>query len=313
MSTRNLGRSAVTGSYDSAVIRDRFRLASAPTVLTRTASVAPIGFTRLKSERTSGLRAKDVPTEAAFALHVILRPALVDMWVEGKKILHASAQPGATFLFDLGHNPVPEFHTSFDILRFYISRASLDELSFDRGIRRVAGLNRCLGTHDQVMHGLATALLDPVDHPNDRIALFIDHVGLAFHAHVTDVYGNADARARPISGGLSPWQLRHTLDFLLAHLDGDPTIAELAQECGLSSGYFARAFRQTMGAAPHQWLIRKRIERARELLLGGRLDLADVAVACGFVDQSHFTRVFARHEGCAPGRWRKMNRNSSRK
>ena len=52
--------------------------------------------------------------------------------------------------------------------------------------------------------------------------------------------GRGRARS-PVSGGLSPWQLRHALDFLLAHLDGDPTIAELAQECGLSSGYFARA------------------------------------------------------------------------
>jgi AraC family transcriptional regulator len=163
------------------------------------------------------------------------------------------------------------------------------------------------------MYGLATAVVEQVEHAGGRNTLFLDHIGLAFHAHLTDAYGDADAQAFPVSGGLSPWQLRHALDFLVAHLDGDPTIAELAQECGLSSGYFARAFRQTMGAAPHQWLIGKRIERARELLLGGRLDLAEIAVACGFVDQSHFTRVFARHEGCAPGRWRKLNRSSPRK
>jgi AraC family transcriptional regulator len=303
----------LTGSYDSAVIGDRFRLAHAPTVLTRTASVAPIGFTRLRSERTGGLRAKDVPHEAAFALHVILQPIRVDMWVEGKKILCASAPPGATFLFPLSRNPVPEFHTSFDILRFYISQASLDELSFDRGLRRAAGLNDCLGLPDPVMHGLATALLDPVEHANERSALFVDHIALAFHAHVTDVYGNSAARAHPLSGGLSPWQLRHALDFMVARLGDDPTIAQLAEECGLSSGYFARAFRRTMGLAPHQWLMRKRIERAKELLLIEGLGLADVGVACGFVDQSHFTRVFAKHNGCTPGQWRRTNRAGSRK
>jgi AraC-like DNA-binding protein len=163
------------------------------------------------------------------------------------------------------------------------------------------------------MHGLATTLLDPVEHANERSALFVDHIALAFHAHVTDVYGNSAARAHPVSGGLSPWQLRHALDFMLARLDGDPTIGQLAQECGLSPGYFARAFRRTMGAAPHQWLMRKRIERARELLLTGTLDLADVALVCGFVDQSHFTRVFAKHQGAAPGQWRRMNRARSTK
>jgi hypothetical protein len=124
------------------------------------------------------------------------------MWVEGKKILRASAPPGATFLFSLSRNPVPEFHTSFDILRFYISQASLDELSFDRGLRRAAGLNDCLGSQDPVMHGLAAALLDPVEQANERSALFVDHIALAFHAHVTDVYGNSAARADPVSGGL---------------------------------------------------------------------------------------------------------------
>lgn len=163
------------------------------------------------------------------------------------------------------------------------------------------------------MHGLATALLDPVEQANERSALFIDHIALAFHAHVTDVYGNSAARAHPISGGLSPWQLRHALDFMTARLDGDPTIAQLAEECGLSSGYFARAFRRTLGVAPHQWLTRKRVERARELLLIEGLGLAEVAALCGFVDQSHFTQVFAKLEGAAPGQWRRMNRAGAKK
>lgn len=303
----------VKGSYDSSIIRDRFRLASAPTVLTRTASVAPIGFTRLTNESGGMLRTKDVPREAAYCLHVVMQRFSLDMWVDGKHVFGAPTQAGACFLFDLNQNPVCEYLTSFDTMRFFISGASLDELSFDRGARRAGRFKSCLGAPDRVMFGLATALVDQVEQAGDRNALFVDHIGLAFHAHLTDAYGDADAPAPPVAGGLSTWQLRHALDFMLAHLDGDPTIAELAQECGLSSGYFARAFRQTMGAAPHQRLTGKRIERARELLLGGKLDLADVAVACGFVDQSHFTRVFARHEGCAPGRWRKLNRSSPRK
>lgn len=154
---------------------------------------------------------------------------------------------------------------------------------------------------------LAAAVIDHIETAGERGALFVDHIALAFHAHVTDVYGSTGAPTAPAVGGLSPWQVRRTLDFMGAHLDSDPTIAELAQECGLSSGYFAHAFRQTMGLPPHQWLVGERIKRARKLLLHGRLDLADVAVARGFVDQSHFTRVFAKYEGCAPGRWRRLN------
>ncbi len=299
----------MSGSYESSVLGERFGLDRPPTILARTASVAPIGFTRLRIEGARHGRTKDVPVENAFAFHVLLQPVSMDLWLDGKHKLKTSATPGAVFLFDLSRRPASDFHSSFESLRFYISQASLDELAFDRGIRRTAGFALpCLGVHDPIMHGLAAALSSQVEHTNERSALFVDHIALAFHAHVTNVYGNLDAPSHALSGGLSPWQLRRALDFMITHLNGDPTIAQLAHECGLSSGYFARAFRRTMDVAPHRWLTRKRVEHSRELLLMSRLDLADIAVACGFVDQSHFTKVFAKFVGHSPGHWRRLNR-----
>jgi AraC family transcriptional regulator len=296
-------------SYESAVIADRFRLDHPPTILARTASVAPIGFSCLRSE--SGLygRTKDVPAEDAYLFHVQLRPAAMDIWVDDKHRPATTVNPGTTFMYDLNSNPVAEIHTAFDNIRFYISQASLDEFAFDRGIRRIKGLaSSGIAFQDRVMWGLANALLDSVEHANERSTLFIDHVALTFCAHVIRAYGKAAVPEHTASGGLSPWQLRRVLDFIAAHLNDDPSTADLARECALSPGYFARAFRQTTGVTPHQWLIRKRVEQARQLLLGNGLGLADIALVCGFVDQSHFTRVFTRLEGDSPGRWRRRNR-----
>ena len=302
---------SVGDSYESAVIGDRFRLDRPPTLLARTASVAPIGFTRLRSECAPLDRTKDVPAENAYLFHVQLQPVAVDMWIEGKCRPATTTIPGTTFLYDLRSNPVAEIYSSFDNVRFYISQESIDELAFDQGIRRTEGLvSSRLGSLDRVMYGLANALLDHVERANEHSALFIDHIALAFHAHVMRAYGHAAVPDELKSGGLSPWQLRRVLDFLSAHLSDDPTVAELARECGLSSGYFARAFRQTTGVTPHQWLIRKRVERARALLLGNGLGLADIALLCGFVDQSHFSRIFAKFEGDSPGRWRQRQRKS---
>lgn len=296
------------GNYESAVLGDRFGLGHPPTILARTSSVAPIGVTRLKSDGASRDRTKDAQVENAYIFHVQLQPALMDMWIDGKRWPATTTAPGTTFLYDLRTNVVAEIHSSFDNIRFYISQASLDELAYDQGMRRTEGLvSPGLGSHDRVMYGLANALVDHVERANERSALFIDHVALAFHAHVMTDYGNAAAPGDLTPGALSPWQLRRVLDFLSAHLSGDPTVAELARECGLSSGYFSRAFRQTTGVTPHQWLIAKRIERARQLLLGNGLGLADIALVCGFVDQSHFTRVFAKLEGDSPGRWRQRH------
>lgn len=296
------------GNYESTVLGERFGLSHPPTILARTSSVAPIGFTRLKSEGVSVSRSKDAPVEDAYIFHVQLQPAAMDMWVDGKLSPATTTTPGTTFLYDLRSSPVAEMHSSFDNVRFYISQASLDELAYDQGMRRTEGLvSPCLGSHDRVMYGLANALLDHVERANEHSALFIDHMALAFHAHVMRAYGKAAVPDDLTPGRLSPWQLRRVLDFLSAHLSEDPTVAELARECALSSGYFARAFRRTTGVTPHQWLIRRRVERARGLLLGNGLGLADIALVCGFVDQSHFTRVFTKLEGDSPGRWRQRN------
>jgi AraC family transcriptional regulator len=303
-----MSQGIVAGNYESEIVGDRFRLHRPPTLLARTSSVAPIGFTRLKSDGTSPFQTKDVRVENAYLFHVQLRPAAIDMLIDGKRKPATTTSAGTTFLYDLRSNVVAEIYSSFDNVRFYISQASLDELAFDQGIHRTGGLvSSRLGSPDRVMYGLASALLDHVERANERSALFIDHVALAFFAHVMSTYGNAVVSNDVKPGGLSPWQLRRVLDFIAAHLNGDPTIAELARECALSPGYFARAFRQTTGNTPHQWLVQKRIEKARTLLLGSALGLAEIAVRCGFTDQSHFTRVFTRVEGDSPGRWRRLH------
>jgi AraC-like DNA-binding protein len=106
-------------------------------------------------------------------------------------------------------------------------------------------------------------------------------------------------------GGLAAWQERRAKDFMSNNLNGELSLPEIASECGLSASHFTRAFRQSLGVPPHQRLLKLRIERAKEELLRSDATLADIAIACGFADQSHFTRVFVKHIGSGPGQWRR--------
>jgi AraC-like DNA-binding protein len=215
---------------------------------------------------------------------------------------------GDAQLVDLGDNPVVSLDTSFDSLRFYIPQAALDEMANEAGIRRVKGLYAPnFGDRDLVLFGLAQALAGAMERHGDGTAMFSDCIALAFFAHIVRAYGGAPAE-QSARGGLASWQLRRAREFINANLAGDPSISQLANECGLSSGYFSRAFRQATGISPHRWLTTRRVERAKELLQEPDLELADIAQACGFVDQSHFTRVFSRSEGYSPGRWRRLHR-----
>jgi AraC family transcriptional regulator len=119
-------------------------------------------------------------------------------------------------------------------------------------------------------------------------------------------YGRFVMTDSPGGAGLAPWQLRRAQAFIEAHLDGDPSVCDMARECRLSVSHFGRAFRQAMGMPPHQWLTKRRIERAKDLLRQGNVELAHIALACGFVDQSHLSRTFTRYEGYAPGKWRRL-------
>jgi AraC family transcriptional regulator len=83
------------------------------------------------------------------------------------------------------------------------------------------------------------------------------------------------------------------------------SLKDLAAACGLSVSYFVRAFKASTGDPPHRWMLRHRIERAKAQLGETEARLADIAIACGFADQSHFTRVFKSFVGLSPAAWRR--------
>jgi transcriptional regulator GlxA family with amidase domain len=83
---------------------------------------------------------------------------------------------------------------------------------------------------------------------------------------------------------------------------------ELARLCGLSRSHFGRAFKASLGTSPHRWLVALRVRRAQELLEGTSESLSDIALICGFSDQSHLTRTFHASTGVSPGAWRRRRR-----
>ncbi len=289
------------------LLQQRFRLESAPTLAVQTPAKVPIAFTHLQCAIPEHGRARPVPAEASFAFQVLLRPMRCwDIWSNrGRAPLPASG-PGSIFLFDLTENPQIDVRDPFDMVRFYISQSSLDSLAYEHDQRRVAGLRVPeFGTHDPVLHGMASALAAKLQHPREVPSMFAEHIALAFYAHVSHAYGGVSLDHRH-TGGLTHWQTRRACEVMQSELYANHSIGRLAAECGLSSRHFARAFKQSTGFSPHQWLLRKRIERSRDLLAQTAMDLASIALACGFVDQSHFSRFFSGLEGQSPGKWRRQ-------
>jgi transcriptional regulator of acetoin/glycerol metabolism/AraC-like DNA-binding protein len=106
-------------------------------------------------------------------------------------------------------------------------------------------------------------------------------------------------------GGLPPASIRRVRDYIDSHLNENITIETLATTVGLSVYHFARAFKHSIGMPPHEFILRRRVERANQMLHRTVLPLSEIAAAVGFSDQSHFARHFRRQTGMTPSvaRW----------
>ena len=107
-----------------------------------------------------------------------------------------------------------------------------------------------------------------------------------------------------LKGGLAAYQRRLLVEYIEQHLDEPISLGRLAGLCALSEYHFARMFRQSFGLPPHQYLLARRLTRARTLLRNGALPLGEIALLCGFSSASHFTHRFRQAMGATPGEYR---------
>jgi len=109
-------------------------------------------------------------------------------------------------------------------------------------------------------------------------------------------------------GGLAPWQVKLSQQLLLSDTSADHSVQQVATHCGLSRSHFEKAFKVSLGTPPHRWLVRQRVQHAREMLEQTNDSIGLIASSCGFTDQSHLTRVFHAVVGSSPAAWRRQRK-----
>jgi AraC family transcriptional regulator len=130
--------------------------------------------------------------------------------------------------------------------------------------------------------------------------LFTDSLCLGLAMHVYRRFSDLKAVHHDTRARLTGSQLRRIDDYIAHHLDQSIGLDDLAQAVGLSRFHFSRVFSNTLGHSPYQHVIRKRLERAYQLLMGSELSVADVALSTGFSSQAHFSALCRRELGATP-------------
>lgn len=269
-------------------------------------SPAGVSVSRIASAGNYGM-VVPVPPEDSYALSLeLIDYEQGELWLDGRQHRQQQLWKGHSAFYDLRARTEAHLVDPFDFLHFHIPRRFLADFADREGLARFLDLEvpTGFGIDDPIIAHLGATLLPAIDRSGEASRLFIDYVTGALTAHILSRYAGA-ARSRPRSGGgLSGWQLRRAKELIEAKLDGDLTIADIAQECGLTPSYFSRQFARSTGLVPHRWLLKRRVEKAKSLLRESDLKLSEIALACGFSDQSHFTRVFSSMENATPRLWR---------
>jgi len=160
---------------------------------------------------------------------------------------------------------------------------------------------------DPLLEQLAIAITNALRDGTSEDGLYIDAISHMMAAHLARAHSTRSRPVRmtpvkPISG----WKMRRLVDFIEENLDSDLSLHALAGEVEISPLYLARAFRAAVGQSPHQYVLTRRIERARELLRNTDLPVVDVALAAGFSSQSHLAHWFLRQVGVSPAAYRRQ-------
>jgi AraC family transcriptional regulator len=270
-----------------------------------------LAATRLTCSRFVRQRTAALPSEPAFSiLHQLGDLERHSCWLAGQPRYSGAFGAGTVSVINLMDNPQCEFRGPFDAVQFYVPRSALDEFAREHCAKPVDTLNWNRDQRDPYLSTLSSVLLSAVEQEPTTNQLFVDQIGFSLLAHFAQTYGGMRQQESTGGGGLAPWQERRAKEIMRARLASGLTIADLAAECKLTPSHFARSFRRSIGVAPHDFLSQLRVDEAKRLMLSTKLPLADIALICGFGDQSYFTRVFSRSVGTSPGAWRRARSES---
>jgi AraC family transcriptional regulator len=160
---------------------------------------------------------------------------------------------------------------------------------------------------DPLLEQLAVAITNALRDGTAEDGLYIDAIAQMMAVHLARTHSSRSRPARLLpERAISGSKMRRLIEFIEENLDGDLSLDGMAREVEISPLYLARAFKNAVGQSPHQYVLGRRIERAKELLRNTELPVVDVALSAGFSSQSHLSHWFLRSVGVSPAAYRRQ-------
>jgi AraC family transcriptional regulator len=234
-----------------------------------------------------------------------------DTFNDERLVYSGHHRPGTFNIVSAGVRPRAVIAGKFQVLHAFLPVALLRSALDDQDVCPSTSLElidpAC--KHDPAIERIGREVLFEMQEGLPLSQLRIDTLGQDLAIHLlrrwSNVAGTTALVQRQANGGLAPWQVRRSTEYLADNLDKDVTLEELAAIVRLSPFHFCRAFKKSVGLTPTGWQLSRRIERAQELMRDPETPLLQVALAVGYQSQGAFGNAFRRITGETPAAWRK--------
>lgn len=215
--------------------------------------------------------------------------------------------PGATSLLTRAQRAHWTWDEPLVVTHLYLAPGRLAGIASEAMDCHVAEVQLAdvLRTDDPVLTGMVKAIATEARQAALGGALYVESLSRALGVHLLRRYASIKLPALRVGPRLSPAEMRRIDDYIEEHLAESLTLGDMAAQVGMTIDLFTRRFRASFGLPPYRHVTTRRVERAGQLLAQGRLAVKEVAALCGFTDQAHLTRVYARETGVTPGAFRK--------
>lgn len=231
-----------------------------------------------------------------------------EFWVDGRHALAGRKPPQTLFVTNDARAKRAVLHGPVSVFRVYLPQALLQE-AYESAVGRAPSAEIVLPDYkyltDTTVERLVQVLVSAEHCDQGFGRVFLDNVSLAVACRLTANHFGLQNSPKG-KGALATWRLNRLTDYVEASLDTPISLRDMADAAGLTRMHFAAQFRASTGFSPHEYLLRRRVARAQELLLNPDLPIVDIALTVGFQTQAHFTVVFKKIVGETPSRWRRQ-------
>lgn len=244
----------------------------------------------------------DISDISAVSNHLTLQlgtPKTMELKVNGK-FSRKQMVPGNVCITPIQHLHSVRWQCNMEVLSMTLEPALIMQAAHESIDPNRVELLLQRGQNDPLIREILLALKAELEAGCPSGRLYGEAMGTAIAVHLLKRYTAVKSSLSEYEDGLPQHKLAQVLEYMHTHLEQEIKLNDLAALVSISQYYFCRLFKRSMGIAPHQYLLQQRIERSKQLLKQKELAIADIALLCGFKNQSHFTTFFRKSTGVTP-------------